>query len=180
MNNVARDPDNRYYWRREAVRLESQIVRDSLLALSGTLKPTMGGPSVSPSGQDGSRRRSIYVKHSLTDRNRFLDTFDEATVLECYRRDQSVRPQQALALSNSKLVMESSPKIARRISELAPDDNTFIRKAFVAVIGCEASPPEITACAEALESWKKLSNDDEARSHLVWTLLNHSDFITVR
>jgi hypothetical protein len=178
--NVARDPDNRYYWRREAVRLESQIVRDSILALSGTMDPTLGGPSVSQSDQEASRRRSIYFRHSLTDRNRFLTTFDDAMVTECYRRDRSVRPQQALALSNSKLVLESSPTIARRLSVSAPNDSTFIRKAFVSVIGCEASPPEITACAEALESWQKLSNDVEARSHLVWTLLNHSDFITVR
>ena len=179
-DNMARDPDNRYYWRREAVRLESQIVRDSILALTGTLDSTMGGASVSPSGQEASRRRSIYFKHSLTDRNRFLTTFDEAMVAECYRRERSVRPQQALALLNSKLVLESSPKIARRLSESAPDDSVFIRKAFVSVLGCEASSPELTACAAALESWKKLSNDDEARSQLVWTLLNHSDFITVR
>src|SRR5262249_10272824 len=44
--NVARDPENVYVWRRTPSRLESQAVRDSLLALAGTLDPTCGGPPV--------------------------------------------------------------------------------------------------------------------------------------
>ncbi len=45
---AAKDPENQYWWRRVPIRLESQLVRDSLLSLAGTLDPTMGGPPVLP------------------------------------------------------------------------------------------------------------------------------------
>ncbi|MCA9164637.1 MAG: DUF1553 domain-containing protein, partial [Planctomycetales bacterium] len=49
------DPDNRFYWRMNPVRMEAQAVRDSLLHLAGDLDLTMGGPSIAV-GDDGSRR----------------------------------------------------------------------------------------------------------------------------
>ncbi|NCF84969.1 MAG: DUF1549 domain-containing protein, partial [Verrucomicrobiaceae bacterium] len=100
---LVRDPDNRHWWRREPLRLESQAVRDTVLTLSGTLDVSMGGPPVPTNQQASSSRRSLYFFHSNNERNLFLTIFDEARVTDCYRREQSVVPQQALALTNSKL-----------------------------------------------------------------------------
>ena len=122
--NATRDPDNQYWWRRVPIRLESQLLRDSLLAHAGTLDQTIGGPTVPKSEQDASSRRSLYFFHSNNERNLFLTTFDEALVTECYRREQSIVPQQALALTNSKLVHDTSPQIAKRLSEGVDDSNT--------------------------------------------------------
>jgi hypothetical protein len=192
--NISRDPDNLYLWRRTAMRLESQAVRDSILALAGTLDSTRFGPPVPQAKQADSQRRSLYFFHSNNERNRFLTTFDEALVKECYRREQSIVPQQALALINSQLVLDASRSIAEQLTrELTSqgnsvdDDAEFTRLAFVAILGAEPSQAEFAATAQAVDAWKRLpesSRDgratESARANLVWVLLNHNDFITLR
>lgn len=118
--NVAKDPDNTNGWRRTPIRLESEVVRDSILSLAGTIDLTRGGPPIKPAEQVESRRRSLYFFHSNNDRNLFLTTFDEATVKECYRREQSIVPQQALAMTNSRLILDASKLIAERIEKATP------------------------------------------------------------
>src|SRR5205814_4919643 len=39
------DPEDRLLWRRRPQRVESEILRDSMLAISGTLNPQMFGPA---------------------------------------------------------------------------------------------------------------------------------------
>ena len=46
----------------------------------------------------------------------FLATFDGPNVLECYRRTESVMPQQALAMANSRLVLAQSRLAAKVLS----------------------------------------------------------------
>jgi Protein of unknown function (DUF1553)/Protein of unknown function (DUF1549)/Planctomycete cytochrome C len=180
--NLAADPDNRFWWRRPPIRIESQAVRDSILALAGTLDSTRGGPSVPSGEQAESKRRSLYFFHSNNERNLFLSTFDEAEVGECYRREQSIVPQQALALTNSALVQDSSRRIAERIGGTATGDDEFIRQAFTLVVGIHPGAEEVDASRKALESWKNLPGGTaaQARSNLVWILLNHNDFVTLR
>lgn len=180
--NRKQDPDNRYLWRREPIRLESQLVRDSILALACTLDTQLGGPSVPPEQQPDSHRRSLYFFHSNNDRNLFLSTFDEAEVTECYRREESVVPQQALAMTNSKLVLESAPRIATQISQSSPSDDQFIQSAFALLLGMHPQPEEIDASRAALAAWKNLpeGSTEKARGQLIWVLLNHNDFVTVR
>jgi hypothetical protein len=176
------DPENRYWWRRSSLRLESQAVRDSILSLAGTLDLTMSGPPIQAAQQAASRRRSMYFFHSNNSRNLFLRMFDESLVKECYRRDASIVPQQALALSNSALVLESAGQIAARLSEQRPEEGAFIKDAFATILGIEVAAAEMKASIEALSEWKKLANTNDltARTHFVWVLLNHNDFVTVR
>jgi hypothetical protein len=174
------DQDNRYLWRRTPIRLESEVLRDSILSHSGELDLTMGGPSIPSAAQASSKRRSLYFYHSNNERNLFLTTFDEAMVKECYKRDQSIVPQQALALSNSNLVHGASPKIAAHLSAEKADDPAFIRKSFSVLLGIEASEAEVSTSLKAMENWSKISGPDKARSRLVWALLNHNDFVTLR
>jgi hypothetical protein len=118
----------------------------------------------------------------------FLTAFDEATVTECYRREESIVPQQALALTNSQLVLDSSKLIAERITKLqeadasASDDAEFVRRAFHALLGIAASDGEIASSLQALQSWRQLPEQTERspRANLVWVLLNHNDFVTLR
>jgi hypothetical protein len=185
--NASKDPDNVYLWRRNPIRLEAEAVRDSMLALAGSLDGKMWGPPVLATNQEDSKRRSIYFFHSNNDRNLFLTTFDEASVKECYRRDQSIVPQQALALSNSKLAFDSASLIAARLSEATTsnesDDDGFIRRAMSEILAIDASPSEVAACRKSLGDWQKeIGSSDKqatARAHLVWALLNHNDFVTL-
>ena len=185
---MERDPDNFYWWRRVPIRLESQVVRDSILSLAGTLDLTSFGPSVPIANQSDSTRRSLYFFHSNNERNLFLSLFDEALVKECYQRDQSIVPQQALALVNSKMVLDASARIAERIvSETASrenplDDENFVRRAFSRILNITANEQEVNASLKAMQKWKSIDGDsaETARTNLVWTLLNHNDFVTLR
>ncbi len=180
--NTTEDPENHLLWRREPIRLESQVVRDSLLALAGTLDSTMSGPPVPPAAQAKSTRRSLYFFHSNNERNQFLTTFDEALVTDCYRREQSIIPQQALALTNSELVLNASQLIEARLSETTDDEDEFIREAFRLLLGIEVNEEELKASRQALSAWQSLSKKatSNARVNFVWALVNHNDFVTLR
>ena len=177
-----KDPDNRHLWRRLPQRIESEVVRDSLLALSGELDPALGGPSVAPSAQENSRRRSLYFFHSNIEKNRFLATFDAADVKDCYRRDQSIVPQQALAMSNSALVHTAAEKIAARITKSAPEEPAFIRAAWLQLLAIAPGETELAATTRSLAAWRALpgANDTTARAQFIRVLLNHNDFVTLR
>jgi hypothetical protein len=184
--NVKIDPQNRYYWRMNPSRMEAQVLRDSLLSLAGELDAKMGGPSV-PVQDEGSRRRSLYYVHSNNDQQRFLGTFDDASVRECYRRSESIVPQQALALSNSKLALTMAGRINERLHQKLGEvsDAAFARAAFESVLAATPTPDELAACEEALREWRTLAKNRpdaarRARGHLIHALLNHNDFITVR
>ena len=181
------DPTNRLYWRAHPRRMESQALRDSLLLLGGTLDDAMGGPPVSPRAD--SKRRGLYFTHSLDDENKFLSMFDNSDILQCYRRAESIVPQQALALANSAISIEMAEKIASRLYAAHPsaDRGAFLDAAFVQLLGRKPDDAERATCdsywteMEALESVKKASDPEATiRSRLVHALLNHNDFVTVR
>ncbi|MBL8888972.1 MAG: DUF1553 domain-containing protein [Planctomycetaceae bacterium] len=199
-HNHSLDPDNQFYWRRPVGRMESQVVRDSLLDLAGQLDASPGGPPIPADQQANSRRRSLYFFHSNNDRNVFLTSFDEASVMECYRREQSVVPQQALALANSDLTNQLLSPIASRIVTLSQEiedgsldvelleDGDLIQRAFVVVLGRACSMDELKSCREAMTQWRELDADStdqksvtqNATANLVWVLLNHNDFVSIR
>ena len=182
------DPENRFYWRMNPQRMDANVLRDSLLHLAGTLDPKLGGPTIDPKRED-SLRRSFYFTQSPEDLNKFLETFDNANTKECYRRDESILPQQALALANSKLVSTAAAKVAERLvkdSESAPDD-AFIRTTFTTLLATTPTPAEQKLCSESLAQFltaakegKATQPEVKARAALVHALLNHNDFITIR
>ncbi len=182
--HLTNDPENRYFWRMNPIRMEAQIVRDSLLALAGELDPAIGGPPV-PAANETSKRRSLYFFHSHNESQKFLSTFDDASVLECYRRDESIVPQQALALENSKLVLSAADKIARQIKE--KDDRDFITTAFTLILGSPPTANELSECEQAMEELREIAVSQKkpeallrVRIDLVHALLNHNDFVTIR
>jgi hypothetical protein len=192
------DPNNEFYWHRKPVRMESEVIRDSLLSLAGTLDLTIGGPSLDVDAKDVTFRRSLYFKHSRDDQDRFLTMFDDADIFQCYRREESVVPQQALALANSKLALEMSAHIANRLflkldakKDPHPDDE-LVRTAFELILCRQPKPNEFDICRGALISWRELTSQstdagsetpsDTPREYilLVHFLINHNDFVTVR
>ncbi len=185
---IAADADNRHYWRMNPARMEAQAVRDSLLHLAGELDPARGGPSI-PVKDESSRRRSLYFVHSHNEHQKFLATFDDASVLDCYRRSESIVPQQALALENSPLAAAMAKKIAQRITASQPDasDVQFIREAFIFVLCAEPTNAEQAAMLEAMTQLTEIARRNmhadpksSARANLVHALLNHNDFLAIR
>ncbi|MBX7207792.1 MAG: PSD1 and planctomycete cytochrome C domain-containing protein [Verrucomicrobiaceae bacterium] len=169
---VAADPDNACYWRMNPRRMESQVVRDSLLHLAGKLDLTLGGPSLDPDKSESSPRRSLYFVQNADTEHRFLATFDNSNVLECYRRNESVVPQQALALTNSKLSRECADALAAQMSKL--DEKGFIEQSFITILNRPPTEAERTASSEGFASMNR------NRSLFLQALLSHNDFVTLR
>ena len=166
------DPDNAYYWRMNPRRMESQAVRDSLLHLAGNLDLTLGGPSLDPKQANTTPRRSLYFVQTPDTEDTFLGAFDNANVLECYRRNESVVPQQALALTNSQLSRDCADALAAKLGKL--DAGAFVTQSFLTVLG---RPPTEAEQQVSLTGFAALKQN---RSHFLQALLNHNDFVTLR
>ena len=167
---LASDASNKHYWRMNSRRMESQVVRDSLLRLAGTLDLQYGGPSVQPSTSN--KRRSLYFFHSRDGRSKFLETFDDADVFACYQRSESIVPQQALAMMNSQTSASAAKQITTTFKpDLTPE--VFIQAAFLKIL---ARPPSEEELAESLLYLK----DQTKREHFIHALLNLNDFLVIR
>lgn len=130
------DPDNRLLWKMPLQRLEAEILRDSMLAVSGTLNRATYGPAVKPpiaaeamlarnlkdpypgkvdANQDV-RRRSVYLFHKRVVPYPLLQAFDKPDAQQsCGRRDRTTVAPQALALLNDPFVRQVSFDFADRL-----------------------------------------------------------------
>ncbi len=183
------DPDNHFYWRRKPIRMESEVIRDSLLHLANSLDLTLGGPTIDPNKKTKTNRRSLYFTVSRDHKNKFTSMFDAADILNCYRRDASVIPQQALTLANSKLALSMARKITSDLQKEMADasDEEFITTAFETILSVKPTKPEVTFCLKSMKQIKaivsknnKINTNLRVRENLVHALINHNDFITIR
>jgi mono/diheme cytochrome c family protein len=206
--NAAIDAENAYLWRMNPRRMEAEVVRDNVLFVAGSLDTKMGGPELDQNLGLTTNRRSIYYRHAPEKMMTFLKLFDAANMNACYRRDESVVPQQALALANSPLALAQARQLARKLtndvgSEMSPATNTaFVTLAFEQILARPATDEERSACEEYLTTESKRLADKakltlfsdgppssvapstdpnlRAREDLVHVLINHNDFVTIR
>ena len=54
------------------------------------------------------------------------------------------------------------------------DDQVFVQRLFLRILGRSAEPSELRACLDFLKSSEK------PKHNLVLVLLNHNDFVTIR
>jgi hypothetical protein len=183
---AALDPDNRWLWRFPTRRLEAEAVRDSVLHVSGRLDPAMGGPELEGRELVDARRRSLYFSLYPEDggRHPFLEVFDPPDPCDAYRRSESILPQQALAMANSRLVVEESRVAARRLREESGGSRSaLVEAAFEGVLSRRPSAAEAARCEEFLGAQEKLAREDpalRAAESLVRVLFNHHEFVTIR
>ena len=170
--NSSIDPDNVYLWKAPSRRLEAEIIRDNLLYTSGDLDKTFGGPDIDNNEGLTSKRRSIYLRIAAEKEVEFLKIFDGPTATECYQRRTSVMPQQALALSNSKMALNQARSLAAKLSS-EPSD--FVRNAFRIILNRDPNREETAACLEFLGQ-----SGSAQRENMILVLYNHNDFVTVR
>jgi hypothetical protein len=135
------DPDNISLWRFRIRRLEAEILRDAIMASSGGIDLTVGGPPVFPyvpeeilAGQAHGRwdnqpdgpavwRRSVYVYGRRSLVFPFFETFDlpDQGVTTASRLVSTVAPQ-ALTLLNNPFVLGQAQLFAERLEREAPND----------------------------------------------------------
>jgi hypothetical protein len=148
--NAKRDTDNRYLWRMNRGRLDAEMLRDTLLAVSGKLDLKMGGPSamqfdfkdpnkeVSPQisydkfdpDSPASYRRGIYrfVFRNINDP--LLETFDAVDPsMSMAKRNITITPLQALVLYNNRFVLRQCEHLAARLEREEKDTPTRIDRA---------------------------------------------------
>jgi Protein of unknown function (DUF1549)/Protein of unknown function (DUF1553)/Planctomycete cytochrome C len=106
------DPFNRLLWRSNIRRLEFEAVRDSILAIGGTLDKTMYGRPIDFEKQSSSTRRTIYGLVDRADVDDVMVNFDFANPdMPNGKRHDTIVPQQALFFMNSPLVVEQARRL---------------------------------------------------------------------
>ena len=106
------DPDNLLVWHRKPTRLEGEVIRDALLAVSGRLDATLYGPSVVGGSAP---RRSIYIRVKRSEPDAFLRVFDQPEPIQSIgARGVATMPTQALAMMNDPLVRSAADGLADR------------------------------------------------------------------
>ena len=204
--NHQSDPDNHFLWRANIRRLEAEIVRDGVLAVSEQLDSALGGADIDYQQGEVSRRRSIYLRHAYEKQMTMLVQFDAASPNECYRRSESIIPQQALALTNSSLSLGHSRTLAKQLwEEVAKDDGAqeiFVQEAYRQILSRPPTEKETSLCLDFLTNQATSLSDTEnltafrggseaavkpstnpqqrARENLVHVLMNHNDFVITR
>jgi hypothetical protein len=169
------DPDNHLFSRMPRRRLDADSLRDTLLAVSGSLNLKMGGvgvippltkeeilaarfPNLWPPNPDPAEhnRRSIYLqmKRSLT--LPLLQIFDAPdSAASCPRRERSTVAPQALALMNGEFAVAQAGKFAERIKKAAGDTpEAQVATGFQMAFG---RPPSATERDTALDHLKRNS-----------------------
>ncbi|WP_169976556.1 PSD1 and planctomycete cytochrome C domain-containing protein [Tautonia rosea] len=125
------DSSNIYYGRFPVRRLDAEILRDRILAVSGRLDLTPFGPPIPtvegtfgeaiPEGN--STRRSIYLQVRRSQPVSFLTAFDAPLMdVNCDRRTLSTSAPQALMLMNSPFVVSEAEAMADRLVAETPSD----------------------------------------------------------
>lgn len=203
------DRENITYWRANPRRMEAEVVRDSVLACCGSLDKMMGGPEIDPAAWQSTPRRSLYFTIHGESKMQFLDTFDGPNVCDCYRRTSTVLPQQALAMTNSELLVHHGRILARRIADELQQaqgnslitQQQFVVEAFQRIINREPSEAELQISLQFLNQQHELLSStpadwlrregsqgivpagmeliQRARENLTIGLFSHNDFVMV-
>ncbi|MCA9037676.1 MAG: DUF1553 domain-containing protein [Planctomycetaceae bacterium] len=137
----AKDPDNIWLSRGPRHRLSAEQLRDSILAASGLLVRTIGGPSVMPyqpeglwkqagtgktyhqSKGEGLYRRSLYTFWRRTAPPPSMLTFDATSRESCTaRRELTTTPLQALVFLNDPQYVEAARVLAEKLILSHRDD----------------------------------------------------------
>jgi hypothetical protein len=204
---LAVDEGNAHLWRQNPRRLEGEPLRDSLLAVAGTLNQHSGGPSFFPhlpkevhNTQDAAGkgwgesppaeqdRRSLYVfaKRALT--LPLLEAFDcpASTVPVGARSVTTVAPQ-SLMLLNDAFVQQQARRLVQNLTrDGIPDDAVFIARAFRVVLQREPSPTETQSSLDMLARQRALAStlapkdrEQAARIRFTAALFNLNEFLHV-
>ena len=193
---AAIDNDNKLLWRYPRRRLESEAIRDSMLAVSGLLDRTMGGPGVFPSVPEGTEiqegrhwrkstgdadeyRASVYIFARRLVRYPMLQSFDTPLAIEsCGRRQETVTADQALELMNGDAAANFARALAKRVANDAGQSaEALAERAFRLALGRAPSASELSRSQAFLTKQAGLGSG--ALDDLCLSLLSSSEFLYI-
>ncbi len=169
---AAVDSENHLLWRFNQRRLEAEIIRDSMLAISGKLNKEMFGPGIYPridpdiintgsrprwpldaKDNEATWRRSVYIFVKRSVLLPMIEVFDcpATTVPGPVRASSTVSPQ-ALALMNNEFVLQQAGFFAERVAaEAGTDSRKQIASAFKLALNRLPSEKETAWAVEFLQ-----------------------------
>ena len=184
------DADNRYLWRQNRRRLDAEAIRDTVLAVAGTLDRRMGGPGFElfyfkddhsptydhndPSKVDNPqvRRRTVYRFNVRSVPNPFMEALDCADPnLNTPARSQTLTALQALALWNDLFMVRQAQASARRLEQTLAEPSARIVAAYRLALGREPGRAE----REALTAYAT----KHGLAHACRLLWNTNEFVFV-
>jgi mono/diheme cytochrome c family protein len=179
-SNAEVDPDNINLWRSNRRRLEVEPWRDAMLAVSGNLDTSLGGPS-SDLNSASNRRRTYYAKisrHSLDGLLRLFDFPDPNLTAD--KRAVTAVPLQQLFVLNSEFMDRQARALAAKLMAGSGDDAEKIRRAFPLLYARPATETEVTMAVEFLSK----GNDEPKGPLSKWeqyaqVLLGSNEFLFV-
>jgi mono/diheme cytochrome c family protein len=196
------DAANALYWRANVRRLEAETIRDTTLAVTGSLnlKPfgapvsvmedanaqvVVGGKEPSKDGQEF--RRSVYVQQRRSALPYQLAVFDSPQMEpNCEARNLSTVAPQSLLLMNSAFVVEQSRAFARRVSQdtgANAGSAALVRRAWELAFSVPAAPADEADGAHYLDEQTASFTGEDARekalASLCQALLGTNQFLYV-
>jgi hypothetical protein len=180
---LAADPANRLWSRFNRQRMSVEQIRDSFLALGGSLDLTIGGP-LKPAGEmkgkrqrldpDDLPRRTLYVPVRRGSIPTILSTFDygDATTPGDGRPRTNVAPQ-ALFMMNSCFVVERARGLAKRLlDDAALTDPQRIERAYLTVLTRKPDGGEVDTALTYIGGLEKQLGKPDAQL-TAWQSLCH-------
>lgn len=200
---AAIDPENRLLWRMNHRRLEAELIRDSLLALSGRLDRAMGGPALpkinaytilsasalKDANRYDSTRRSVYLpvlRSGLYDVFQAFDFPDPAVVSG--RRASTIVAPQALFMMNGKLMRDASLDLASMLIHNYDSWDQRVDSAYESAYSRSPTETELADWRNFFESYRELAasdaDDPQSRELQAWqsfcrVLLSSNEFVFV-
>src|SRR5690606_18858349 len=158
-DDAAIDASNQYLWRMNRRRLSAEEIRVAILAVSGRLDRTAGGPGYylfelekpehSPHYQyhkhdpddPASHRRSVYRFVVRSQPNPWMVTLDCADSSQSTpRREETLTSLQALSLLNNAFTLTMAEHFADRLRSETADDGEQIDRAMALTTGRSPDP----------------------------------------
>ncbi len=186
-DSFQQDPENRLLWRANKRRLDAEVIRDSMLAVSGQLDTSrrpgslvaeLGSQSISligfnmdaPADLDGSLRRSVYlpvIRDRLPDVLALFD-FAEPSLVTGEREATNV-PLQALYLMNSPWVQERAAALAERVRRQAAAPPEQIRQAFLLCFNRAPDSAEMKLAEDYFKAAAATPGDGASDQSRLWS-----------
>ncbi len=188
------DPLQIYLTSYPSRRLEAEAIRDAILAVSGTLDPTLSGPSIpihlneflqgrgrpAVSGPiDGYGRRSLYLALWRNFLPPMLITFDMPIPFSTTGvRNVTNVPAQALTLLNDPFVIQQAARWANRLMHRHADGQDRVSQAYMQAFARRPTPDELEAArqfvADQEQMYRQLGQSMAAEK--AWSDYCHSLF----
>ncbi len=180
--NARADVADDYLWRFPRHRLDAESIRDAMLAVSGTLDRSPGGPHPFPDPKTWdftqhkpfkavyeTNRRSVYLMTQRIQRHPFLALFDGAdTNASTAKRITSTTPLQALYLMNDPFVHTQAKKFAARLLAEGKTEADRVERAYLLAYGRPPTAGEQATVREYLGKVRKTLRESGADPAQAW------------